>query len=180
MKQISPPVALTFAVALVGLSCGGGSMTGPSPMMGPIFMSVTPQGGATGVSASTPIVFRFGAAMGTGMEQYVDLHIGDLAGPSVPLLCGWSSDRATLTCTPRDRLSSRTTYVAHLGGGMLTQAGQLLDYNQFGPAMGGQWITGGMGGMMAGSHAGGPWGMMSPGWRNANGSYGMAFSFTTA
>ena len=43
--------------------------------------------------------------------------------------------------------------------------------------MGGQWV---MGGMMGNSHAGGSWGMMGPAWRNANGSYGMAFSFTTS
>jgi hypothetical protein len=65
--------------------------------------------------------------------------------------------------------------MAHLGGGMMTQAGQPVDYGQ--PMMAGQWITGGM---MGGSHAGGSWGMMGPNWHNANGSYGMAFSFTTA
>jgi len=43
--------------------------------------------------------------------------------------------------------------------------------------MGGQWI---MGGMMGGSDGGGSWGMMGSGWRNTNGSYGMAFTFTTA
>jgi Bacterial Ig-like domain len=167
-----------LGVALVGLGCGGngGSMMGASPMTA-TFMSVTPQGGATGVSVSAPIVFSFGTAMGSGMEQYVDLHIGDLAGPTAPMRCGWSSDRATLTCAPQDPLHSRTIYVAHIGGGMMTQAGQDLDYNRHGPMMGGQWI---LGGMMGGSHAGGSWGMMSPGWHNANGSYGMAFSFTTA
>jgi len=67
--------------------------------------------------------------------------------------------------------------VVHLGGGMMTQAGQALDYGRYGPGMGGQWI---MGGMMATSHGGASWGMMGPGWRNANGSYGMVFSFTTA
>jgi len=60
---------------------------------------------------------------------------------------------------------------------MMTQAGQPLDYGRYGPMMGGQWI---MGGMMGGAHAGGAWGMMGPNWRSANGSYGMAFSFTTA
>ena len=170
--------ATIFGVAL-GAGCGGnsGNMMGPSPATGAVFMSVTPQGGATGVSASAPIVFRFGAAMGTGMEQYVDLHMRDLAGPTVPMSCGWSGDRSTLTCTLQAPLASRTTYVAHLGGGMMTQAGQHLDYDQFGPMMGGQWI---MGGMMGGSHAGSSWGMMSPDWRSANGAYGMAFTFTTA
>lgn len=130
-----------------------------------------------GVAGSSSMVFRFGAAMGSGMEQYVDLHMSDLAGPAMPMNCGWSADRTTLTCTPQGPLSPRTTYVIHLGGGMMTQAGQALDYAQYGPMMGGQWI---LGGMMGGSHAGGSWGMMGPNWRNANGSYGMAFSFTTA
>lgn len=130
-----------------------------------------------GVPGSSPIAFRFGAAMGAGMEQYIDLHMGDLAGPTVPMNCGWSGDRTTLTCTPQGPLAPRTTYVVHLGGGMMTQAGQLLDYTQYGSMMGGQWI---MGGMMSNSHAGGSWGMMGPAWRNANGSYGIAFSFTTA
>jgi hypothetical protein len=34
--------------------------------------------------------------------------------------------------------------------------------------------------MMSGNHGGMAWGMMGSGWRNANGSYGMLFSFTTA
>lgn len=179
MKRTSGVIATVLGLALVGVGCGGngGSMMGPSAVTSATFMSATPQGGATGVSASAPIVFRFGAAMRTGMEQYVDLHMGDLAGPIVPMNCGWSADRATLTCTPQGPLSPPTSYVVHLGGGMMTQAGQLLDYTQYGPMMGGQWI---MGGMMGGSHAGGAWGMMGPGWRNANGSYGMAFTFTTA
>ena len=181
MKRTGFLVALVVGLAFGAAACGGGNggtMMGPNPVgTAPSLMSVTPQGGATAASVSAPIVFRFGAAMGAGMEQYVDLHVGDLAGPTVPMSCDWSGDRTTLTCTPQGPLASRTTYVAHLGGGMMTQAGQALDYTQYGPMMGGQWI---MGGMMGSSHAGGSWGMMGPSWRNANGSYGMAFSFTTA
>ena len=182
MKRTSSRIALALGLALLAVGCGrgdDGGMMGPSAMgTGATFMSVSPQGGATGVSASAPIVFRFGVAMSAGMEQYVDLHLGDLGGPTVPMNCGWSGDRTTLTCTPQGPLSSRTTYVVHLGGGMLTQAGQPLDYAQHGPMMGGQWIMGGM--LGGGSHAGGSWGTMGPNWRNANGSYGMAFGFTTA
>jgi hypothetical protein len=183
MKRTSVAVSLALALASFAVGCGGGNgtMMGASPsgtdMTGASLMSVTPPGGATGVSASAPIMFRFGAAMGAGMEQYVDLHMGDLAGPTLPMTCGWSGDRTTLTCTPQGPLSSHASYVAHLGGGMMTQAGQPLDYTQYGPMMGGQWI---MGGMMGSSHRGGPWDMMAPGWRNANGSYGMAFTFTTS
>ena len=184
MKRHTLATALVFGLALLTVGCGAGgddSMMGPSragsSQTGASFMSVTPQGGMMGVAGSTPMVFRFGAAMGIGMEQYVDLHMGDLAGPTMPMNCGWSSDRTTLTCTPQGPLSPRTTYVMHLGGGMMTQAGQALDYSQYGPMMGGQWITGGM---VGGSHGGGAWTMMRPNWRNANGSHGMAFSFTTA
>jgi len=183
MTRTSGLIATVFGVAFLGIGCGGNNrnMMGPSTVaMGSsaaTFMSVTPQGGATGVPVSTQVVLRFGVGMGVGMEQYVDLHRGDLAGSIVPMNCGWSPDRATLTCALQGPLSPRTTYVLHVGGGMMTQAGQLLDYGQYGPMMGGQWI---MGGMMGGSHAGGSWGMMGPNWRNANGSYGMAFSFTTA
>jgi Big-like domain-containing protein len=183
MRRTSAAISLALGLALLAVGCGGendGSMMSASPgtgMPGAIFIAVTPQGGATGVSPSAPIVFRFGAVMGAGMEQYVDLHMGDLAGPTVPMGCGWSGDRTTLTCTPQGPLSSRTNYVVHLGGGMMTQAGQHLDYGLYGPMLGGQWI---MRGMMGRSHSGGAWGMMGPSWRHANGSYGMAFSFTTA
>ena len=60
---------------------------------------------------------------------------------------------------------------------MTTQSGAGVDFGAYGPMMGGQWI---MGGMMGGSHAGNPWGMMGSSWHGANGSYGMAFPFTTA
>ena len=60
---------------------------------------------------------------------------------------------------------------------MMTQAGQPIDYATYGPAMGGQWL---MGGMMGPAHSGQPWDMMGSGWRHTNGSYGMQFAFTTA
>ena len=182
MKPTSAVIPPALGLALLAVGCGGGTdrtMMGASlgtGRPGAMFVSVAPQGGATGVSTSAPIVLRFGGVMGSGMEQYVDLHVGDLAGATMPMDCGWSGDRTTLTCTPQEPLAPRTTYVVHLGGGLMTRPGQPLDYGRYGPLMGGQWI---MGAMIGGAHAGGPWGMMGPNWRNANGSYGMAFSFTT-
>lgn len=183
MKRNTLATALVFGLAFLTVGCGAGgddSMMGPSragsSQPGASFMSVTPQGGMMGVPGSTAMVFRFGAAMGYGMEQYVDLHKGDLAGPTTHMNCLWSTDRTILTCTPRSPLSPRTTYVMHLGGGLMTQAGQALDYSQHGPMMGGQWITGGM---MSNSHAGAAWAMMGANWHHTNGSHGMAFSFTT-
>lgn len=66
--------------------------------------------------------------------------------------------------------------VVHVGGGMMSQAGLPIDFDSHGPPVGGQWI---LGGMMGPAHGGHPWGMMGPGWRHANGSYGMQFAFTT-
>lgn len=183
MKRIVIVTALVFGLTLLGAGCGSRS---EAPMMGPsgvssqtraTFMSIAPQGGAMGVSGSVSMVLRFNAAMGSGMEQYVDLHMGGVAGPTMPMNCSWSTDRTTLTCTPRNPLAPGTTYVTHLGGGLMTQSGQYLDCAQYGPMFGGQWI---MGGMMTGSHAGIAWTMMGPNWRNTNGSQGMAFAFTTA
>jgi hypothetical protein len=94
----------------------------------------------------------------------------------MPMNCGWSTDRTLLTCTLASPLAAHTTYAIHLGGGMMSAGGAAVDYTA-GLGMGGQWI---MGGMMTGSHGGMAWGMMGSGWRNANGSYGMMFSFTTA
>jgi hypothetical protein len=182
MKRLTVAFTLISAMAFLAAGCGSrndSSMVGPSgagAQTGATFMSVTPQGGAMGVSGSTSMVFRFGAAMGSGMEQYIDLHMGDLAGPAMPMNCAWSPDRTILTCTPKGPLSPHSNYALHLGGGMMTQAGRTLDCAQYGPMMGGQWV---MGGMMEGLHAGIAWGMMGANWRNANGSYGMVFSFTT-
>jgi hypothetical protein len=159
----------------------GPGMTGPAATgpqgSAPALVSVAPRGGSTGVAISEPIALHFGAPMAAGMEQYVDLHVGHVGGPLVPVACGFSSDRTTLTCLPNGPLAPRTAYVLHVGGGMMTAAGQPIDYGTHGPGMGGLWLAGGM---MGPAHAGHGWGMMGPGWRHSNGSYGMEFSFTTA
>ena len=123
-KRIGP---LALFAAIVAWGCGGGSHRGPMMMTGPsgmgpqgsgfAFVSVVPAGGATGVPTSTAITIRFGGAIAAAMEQYVDLHVGRLAGPTVPMDCVWSEDRTALTCTPSTRLEPGTTYVVHLAGG---------------------------------------------------------------
>ena len=180
-------IALLFVVPSLFLAACGGSdrMTGSgSGMMGgptttgAAFMSVSPQGGTSGVSPATPLSFRFGGPMAPGMEQYFDLHVGGLEGPMVPMSCGWSAERTTLTCNPAAPLQPRTTYAIHMGGGLADASGHPVGYEGYGPMMGGQWIQGGT---MPGMHGGGMgWGMMGNGWRHANGSYGMVFTFTTA
>ena len=177
-------LSLAVLPILALAACGGNSMTGPSAMnaagsgsVGASFMSVAPQGGMTAVSLSTPLTFRFGGPMATGMEQYFDLHMGGLDGPVMPMTCAFSSDRTVFTCTPATPLLPRTTYTIHMGGGLMDGSGRPMNFDPNGPMMGGQWIQGGM---MGSGHAGSPWSMMNPSWRNANGAYGMAFTFTTA
>jgi len=90
--------ALAIGASLAFTGCGGGTDTpmGPGGMgpggagAPPTFMSVSPGGEAMGVAVGTPLEFHWGAPMGVGMEQYVDLHMGDLSGPVVPMSCGWS------------------------------------------------------------------------------------------
>src|SRR5512139_4148825 len=97
----------------LGVACGGGSSTTASGMGGSgggpsaraAFMSVSPAGGAAGVAVGSPMTFRFSGAMGAGMEQYVDLHMGDLSGAEVAMSCGWSAERTQLTCTPGSPLA---------------------------------------------------------------------------
>ncbi len=59
---------------------------------------------------------------------------------------------------------------------MRDASGRPIDYGPCLSQYGGQWATSGMmdGGMM------GDGSMMGPGWRAANGTYGMVFTFTTA
>lgn len=166
--------ALALLVGVAG--CGDQSMmTTPDGLHGsPMVLSVTPPGDATGVSTTTTVTIRFSQRMGAGMEQFVDMHRGDLTGPVVPMSCGWSGDRSTLTCSPDAALRAGTRYTIHVGAGMMGANGLPLDLNQM--PMGGQWAYS----SMMGSHGGMSWNMMGPGWHGSNGSYGMLFMFTTA
>ena len=131
-------------------------MRGPDgfPGTGTMLLSVTPAGGAVGVSPNSAMVVRFSGPMASGMEPLVDLHQGGLDGPVVGMSCASSTDRTTLTCTPVVPLARTTAYTLHVGGGMRDSAGRFIDMAQYGGTMGGQWITGGM---MGPSHAGSPW-----------------------
>ncbi len=174
-------LGLSVCAGLAAAACGSsqpnsGTATNPTTGTAVALTSLSPAEGATGVASNTSIVLSFSGAMGSGMEQFMDLHMGDLSAGTVPMNCSWSGDRETLTCTPESSLMPHTTYTIHIGGGMTGANGMTMDYSR-GQAMGGQWI---MGAMMSGSHGGGMgWGMLGGDWRNPNGSYGMAFTFTT-
>ena len=173
--------SILAAGALAATACTDAPTT-PTPTAR--IVALVPTGRATGVDPAAPIVITFSLAMQSGMERYVALHEGGLDGPVVPMTCTWSGDRTTLTCTPQSPLAPATRYTLHLGGGMRDQTGGGLDYERCLAQHDGQWATAammghgpglGMGGGMMGDSS-----MMGPGWRHANGSYGMVFTFTTA
>ena len=174
----SAAVAAAFAALMA--ACGGDGMATVSTEMPgsgtTTLMSVAPHGGATGVAVTMTAVLRFSGPMASGMESFVDLHQGGLEGAVMSMSCSFSSDRVTMTCAPAPPLRPGNRYTFHVGGGMRDAGGRPVDMGQYGGTMGGQWI---MGGMMGPSHGGGPWGMMGGNWQGTNGSYGMAFEFTT-
>lgn len=176
--------SLVLGASLAIVGCGDDHPMGPSNMSPggmPVgsfgFMSISPRGGARGVPVGTSLEFHWDVPMGVGMEQFIDLHMGDLAGPVTPMSCDWSADQNTLVCTPSSLLQTGTQYLVHIGGGMLDANGQVVDMVQYGPGYGGQWIQGGM---MGPFHAGTNWGAMGGPWRHANGAFGMLFTFTTS
>ena len=122
MTRTSILNVIAVVASMLAAACGGenGMMTGPSrmPGVGTMLLSVTPSGGATGVAADSTLVVRFSGPMSSGMESFVDLHQGGRDGPLVAMRCGFSADRATLTCTPGVPLAPRATYTLHVGGGI--------------------------------------------------------------
>lgn len=183
----APRITSVLLVAALAAGCNSDTTdpNGSTPVPATSLLAVTPQGGATNVDPAGPLVLRFDGAMMPGMEAYVDLHRGDVTGPTHPIGCEWSEDHATLTCMPEGPLEHQVRYTLHLGGGMRDADGAPIHLD---PAhCRGDWVEAGtpmgpgMGhdGMMGESHAGEPWTMMGPGWRHENGSYGMGVDFET-
>lgn len=160
------------ALGLAG--CGEDNATAPNTDT--ILESVSPTAGATGVNPSTSIMVRFSGPMAAGMEQYVDLHQGDISGPIASMNCTFSADRTTLTCT-HDQLQSHTGYTIHMGSGMMDAGGHPVEVESHGMAIGGEPVTGQM---MGGMHGGQPMGMMGQDWQDSDGHFGMEFTFQTS
>jgi hypothetical protein len=169
-------IALAVAGPALGLAaCSDNDTTAPGSDT--TLEAVIPSAEATGVDPAGPITVRFSGPMGTGMEQYLDLHQGDIGGPIVQMNCAWSADRTTLTCAPGAPLQPGTSYTIHLGSGMMDGNGRPVETEEHGLQMGGQPVTGQM---MGGMHGGQASSMMGPGWRHAGDDHvGMAFTFET-
>ncbi len=173
-----PPLTrVALVTALLAVAACGRSATSPTaaPPVTTSIVGVIPAGGATSVTITTVITISFNHEMMGGMESYVGLHVDSLLGPSVAGRFAWSADRTQLTFTPAGPLKPQTTYVLHIGGGMIDANRAPIDYGQC-RALGGRDVTEpmmGSGGMMGE-------GEMGQGWRGRTGGYGMQFVFTTA
>ncbi|MDX2057214.1 MAG: Ig-like domain-containing protein [Gemmatimonadales bacterium] len=161
--------SLIIGATMLALGCGSGMMDGTFATE---LVSVTPAGGATGVSATPDIVLAFSRSMMPGMEQFVALHQGGVTGLTTSMRCSWSDRQKTLTCRPDAALAPGTRYTVHVGGGMMDADGQSVGMDRYGMKMGGQCATAGM--------MDGRGDMMGAGWGQANGFYGMMFEFVTS
>jgi len=179
--------ALALSATLVVAAACSKNPTDPVTPVPAQLLTVSPEGGATGVFVGTPVVLTFDHPLMDGMEDYMDVHEGDVTGAQVAGACTLSENGDTLTFTPDQDLKPATTYMIHVGGGMMDARGDSVDLGDYGMGMGGEWVTQGMmgdstmmgGGMMGGGT--GTAGHMGDGWWDGNnGTWGMQFTFTTA
>ncbi len=73
------------------------SLTGSSQLCAqPTIVSVSPTNGATGVAASSPVVFTFSTAMSTFSQAFFTNSVGSV----LPVNMAWSAGNTVLTCSP--------------------------------------------------------------------------------
>lgn len=180
MMQRTRIAAMMATVALVSVAACSGSTTAPTgPSTSKVsaqVLSVSPAGGATDVAANTSVVVTFSRPMRAAAGSLMTLHAGTLTGATVAGHGMWSSDSTQFTFSPDSMMAAHSTYVLHMGGGMMDATGDTVDLSRC-AQFGGQTATSQMmsGGMMGGgSEMGSGW--QTPGAANA---YGMVFSFTT-
>jgi Bacterial Ig-like domain len=184
--HISSTVAALGFAGIVILGTTACSDTGTNPNEDQEFaalLSILPTPGSLDVEVGATVVVTFDHAIAAGMGAYAALHEGTLTGPEVEGTWALSEARTELIFTPAEELKPSTTYVIHLGGGMMDEDGNPVDLEEHGMGMGGQWATEQMlaGGMGMGQMGGQGGGMMGEGWAHgSNGTYGMVFTFTTA
>jgi hypothetical protein len=187
MRSSYTLTTLAAVGTIVAAGCGSDSTApdGSTDASATALLSAIPEGGTTDVDPNGPFSFTFNGPMMPGMENYVDLHRGDVTGPVHPISCAWSPDHATLTCTPATPLEPLTWYTFHLGGGVRGSNGTPIHMDpgtcgcawaEPGPRDGRGPDEGHMGGE---NHGGEPWPMMDSGWRHSNGTYGMVLPFRT-
>lgn len=175
---------LVAGVLAVSVSFGAACSDEPSAVaIGDTeLLSVLPAGGSTDVDPAASVVVEFTHAMMAGMDQYMTLHEGSIAGPLVEGTWSWNAERTRATFTQSAPLGSATTYVIHVGGGVRDAGGSMIGFEGHAPHHGGRTATSGMmndamagRGMMMEDHGD----MMGEGWARPDGTWGMVFTFTT-
>ena len=132
--EVSLPRLLALAAGLLAAACGAsssGSTTETARLL-----SVSPAGGSVSSSTTPTVMIRFSSAMKSGMEQYVDLHDGTIAGPIIPMHCTMAADRTAISCTPDHPLAAHGTSILHIGAGMMDADGRMVS-DSAGLGMGG-------------------------------------------
>ncbi len=174
-RNVRSALAAVGIVAALAACSTDASVTGIDRVGLVALQSVSPSNGLTGVSVTMPMVMRFSGPLFTGMDRYMAVQEGTVAGAVVRGHWTWSADRRMVTFTPDTPLKAQTTYVIHMGGGLHAADGTMLDYSTC-AGLGGREVTGAMmgGGGMMGD------GMMGEGWKGSGGNFGMIFTFTTA
>ena len=147
-----PAMALGLLFVVSSLAACSDQVTAPE-VEAAVLLDVHPTPGSVDVSVGTVVTITFDHAIAEGMDDYAALHEGSLTGPIVEGEWALSADLTILTFTPAEQLMAATTYVVHLGAGMMDQQGNHVSLEQHGLGMGGQWasesmMTGGMGGGM--------------------------------
>lgn len=168
-----------LAVLLLSACSRSDAGVGSADPNAPVLLSIQPASAAISVDPTAPVVLRFSHAMTTGMEMLVVLHEGSISGPAVTATATWSSDRTTLTLMPQSPMKRVTTDVMHMSPSLQDAVGHMINLSPD-AMMGGQAVSAGM--MGGGAMMNGQWGpgMMGAGWKAANGTFGMSFTFTTA
>ncbi len=129
-------VVLSTAIVTLAAACQDNA-TAPVENAPAALLSVQPAGGSIDVAVGADVVIAFDHAIAEGMEEYAALHEGSVVGPEVAGTWTRSADGLTLTFTPAAPLKPATTYVIHIGGGMMDEDGHTVDLDMHGMAMGG-------------------------------------------
>ena len=111
------PTTLLAAALLTsaGTACSDSQTSSPDDAT--VLEEVTPAAGVPNVDPAASITVRFNHAAGSGMEQYVDLHRGDINGPVYVFVLGLTLDNfAVVDAAVFARSELRSCDLTDLGG----------------------------------------------------------------
>ncbi len=100
----------------------------------PTIVSSIPAMLATGVSTTAPVVIKFSTAMDTNLTVATFYDLAAMTSP-LPMTAAWSTDKTTLTCTPKPSFPASEPIVWSV-------VGEDLAGNPLGGTKGGEFITG--------------------------------------